>query len=134
MSDSENPIEAAAREQRFKKWYGQLSAKLRIAPDPDDPLHYYDYRAFHRDMEAGQVLPPDAPGGHFPSTYKLPGHPRTYLTDANGRVFDTRSAQYLTGDQVPDEQLTASERSPDMPGFDPEKLTAMARLLRASGR
>jgi hypothetical protein len=124
----------ADNEARFQAWYGPLARKLHIAPNPDDPEHYYDYRAFHRDMEAGKVLAPDAPGGHFPSTYKLPGHPRTFLDDANGRVFDARSAQYLTGEPVPQEQLTASEHSPDKPGFDPGKLKQVAAVLSARRR
>lgn len=122
----------SGEEGRFQDWYSKLAAKLKINPNPDDPQHYYDYRAFHRDMEAGKVLPPDAPGGHFPSTYKMPGHPRTYLDDGQGRMFDTRSAQYLTGDPVPDQRLTASEQSPDRPGFDPDKLRKMADLILAA--
>lgn len=133
MSEQENALEAAAREPRFRKWYAGISAKLGINPNPDDPEHFYDYRAFHRDMEAGKVIPPDQPGGHFSSDYKMPGHPRTYLDDGQGRVFDTRSTKYLTGEQVPDARLDASEQSLDKPGFDPDKLTAFVKLMQARG-
>lgn len=122
-----------AGEAPFQAWYSQLARKLGINPNPDDPQHFYDYRAFYRDMKAGKVLPPDAPGGHFPSDYKMAGHPRTFLDDGAGRVFDTRSAQYLTGERVPDDRLDASEQSPDKPGFDPAKLEAVTRLMQARG-
>jgi hypothetical protein len=136
-------VETAAREGRFEKWYAALSAKLGISRNPDDPEHYYDLRGFHRDMEATAALPagdpnkilaPDAPGGHFPSTYKLPGHPRTYLDDTQGRVFDTRSNKYLTGDPVSPELLKTAEGSPDLPGFDPQKAIQVANAVRAMGR
>lgn len=120
-----------ADEAPFQAWYQQLSKKLGISPNPDDPEHYYDYRAFYRDMKAGKVTSPDAPGGHFTSAYKTAGHPRTYLDDGQGRVFDTRSAQYLTGDQVPDEQLTASEQSPDKPNFDAKRLMKAGPAIMA---
>ena len=115
----------------FRGWYVPLAMKLGIDPNPDSPEHHYDYRAFYRDMLAKKpgVISPDKPGGHFPSTYKTAGHPRTYLQDSRGRIFDTRGGNYLTGETVPNKELRASENSPDMPGFDPE--TALP-LLRAA--
>jgi hypothetical protein len=126
--------ESIAQEREFKGWYAALAQKLGIAPDPDDPGHFYDYRAFYRDMKAGKQGAPDAPGGHFPSTYKLPGHPRSFLDDGRGRMFDTRSASYLTGEPVPQSALDASEQSPDAPGFDPDKAKRMAAVFRLLGR
>lgn len=126
---SDQAMKSLAGDAPFQAWYRALARKLGINPNPDDPQHFYDYRSFYRDMMAGKVLPPDAPGGHFPSTYKTEGHPRSYLDDGTGRVFDTRSAQYLTGESVPDERLSASEQSPDMPGFDAKRLMAVGPAL-----
>lgn len=117
-------------EMAFRGWYVPLAMKLGIDTNPDSPEHFYDYRAFHRDMQAGKVISPDKPGGHFPSTYKLPGHPRTYLQDGLGRAFDTRSAQYLDGSPVAPQQLRASEQQPDMPGFDPQQATGLINALK----
>jgi len=130
-SDPNNPLLVAAREPEFRRWYSKIADKLGINPNPDDPEHYYDYRAFYGDMLQGKAEAPDAWGGHFTSKYKLPGHPRTYLDDGQGRIFDTRSGQYLNGDTVSNENLTASERSPDMPGFDPQQ--ALTKLMQARG-
>jgi hypothetical protein len=96
-------------EMNFRAWYVPLAMKLGIAPNPDDVEHHYDYRRFFQDMKAGKVISPDRPGGHFPSTYKLSGHPRKYLDDGLGRMFDTQSAQYFDGSPVPDRNLRASE-------------------------
>jgi hypothetical protein len=116
----------------FRDWYGAVSNKLGISPDPDDPEHHYDYRAFYDAMKRGEAISPDQPGGHFPSTYKTEGHPRTYLDDpTTGKVFDTRSAEYLAGGPVPQRALTASEQSPDKPDFDPDRARAIAKGLGA---
>lgn len=125
---------AAEDEARFQSWYADTAHRLKINPNPDDPNHFYDYRGFYKDMEQGKAQAPDEEGDHFTSQYKLPGHPRTYLGDGTGRIFDTRSAQYLDGSQVPDEQLTASELSADMPGFDPLRAQAFQNALLARGR
>lgn len=110
-------------EMAFRGWYVPMAMKMGLDPNPDAPEHHYDNRAFYRDMMAGKVVSPDRPGGHFPSTYKTEGHPRTYLADPTrgGQIFDTRSAQYLTGEDVSPRSLRASEQSPDMPGFDPDR-------------
>lgn len=124
-------------EMAFRAWYVPLAMKLGISPDPDDPQHFYDHRAFYRDMKAGKpgIVSPDKPGGHFPSDYKLPGHPRAYLADQlNGQVFDTRTANYLTGEPVSQGQLRASERSPDMPGFDPGLAAYLVNSLKGFQR
>jgi len=125
-------------EMAFRGWYVPLAMKLGISPNPDDPEHHYDNRAFYRDMMAGKpgVVSPDKPGGHFPSTYKTEGHPRTYLADPTnrGQIFDTRSGTYLTGEPVSQRGLTASEESPDMPGFDPMRARAILASLYGRAR
>ena len=132
MSDQKFPFD---EEMNFRAWFVPLAMKLGINANPDDPQHFYDHRSFYRDMKAGKpgVVSPDKPGGHFPSTYKLPGHPRTFLADEFGRVFDTRSGQYINGENVPQRQLTASERSPDMPGFQPGLAQELVNSLKGFG-
>ena len=29
----------------FSHWYSNIAEKSNLSPDPDDPRHYYDYRA-----------------------------------------------------------------------------------------
>ena len=117
----------------FRDWYAMLAKRLGLAPNPDDPEHYYDYRALWEDVKAKRAKQPDAPGGHFPSKYKKPGHPRAFLKDTRGKAFDTKTATYLSGEPVSRRELVASEQSPDMPGFDPElakQMTLVASLFR----
>lgn len=129
-----NPLTDAATERRFRLWYGPIARKLKLDPDPDAPEHFYDYRAFHRDMESGANLkPPSEAGGHWDSTYKLPGNPREYLTDPlSSKVFKTETGQYLDGAEVPEQRMQwlndHADQTPDMPGFDPEKAKALARV------
>lgn len=109
----------AQDENQFRRWYVPMARKLGIDQNPDAPEHHYDNRGFYRAMKRGEAKSPDRPGGHFPSTFKTEGHPRTYLDDGTGKVFDTRTATYLDGSPVPYDRLRASEQSPDMPGFVP---------------
>lgn len=58
---------------KFREWYQQRAQRLGLNPNPDDPLHQYDYRkAFAAGVE------PDA-SGHWPSQFKLPNHPNRYV-------------------------------------------------------
>jgi hypothetical protein len=101
------------QEQKFQRWYGPLARMMGIDPNPDAPEHHYDMRSLFRDTEGKGAVA----RGHFPSTYKTEGHPRSFLDDGTGRVFDTRTATYLDGSPVPEDRLRASEQSPDMPDF-----------------
>lgn len=131
MATKLTPEEEAA----FQKWYGGVAKQLNtpkrtLDPNPDSPEHYYDYRAFYRDMNAGKdIAPPTKPGGHWVSDYKLPGNPRTYLNDPlTGKMFNTQEGQYVAGGQVPQGNMDASEKSPPMPGIDATKADLLKKL------
>ena len=67
-------------EQGFQDWYSNHAKKLKLNPNPDDPKHFYDYRAAYG---AG-----DEPGedGHWPSTWKIEGHPRMIVDGVNTKT------------------------------------------------
>ena len=71
-------------EKAFRAWYADYAKRLRLNPNPDDPRHFYDYRAAYK---AGAK--PDA-SGHWPSKFKREGHPRLIL---NG--IDTRTGKKI---------------------------------------
>lgn len=78
LNDALDMIEARRaevnpEEEEFQKWYAGYASKLGLDADPDNPLHYYDYRKAH---QAG-ATPNEA--GHWPSQFKLPGHPNRYV-------------------------------------------------------
>ena len=62
-----------ADEQRFKQWYAQVAKERQLNPDPDDPLHHYDYRAAFKSGAR-----PDA-DAHWPSEFKRAGHPNRFV-------------------------------------------------------
>lgn len=107
--------QAARNEGKFRDWYEPMARQTGMDPNPDAPEHFYDMRGLF--FDSGGKAGPQR--GHFPSKYKREGHPRTFLDDTQGRIFDTRTATYLDGSPVPRHLLRASEQSPDMPGFDP---------------
>ncbi len=69
-------------EQTFQTWYADRAQRLGLSANPDDPQHFYDYRAAFR---AGAE--PDH-AGHWPSTFKREGHPRLIVDG-----LDTRTGQ-----------------------------------------
>ena len=64
-----SPLKVADPEG-FQSWYSDIASKHDLNPDPDDPSQFYDYRSAFMDGVRGP-----ASGGHWPSKYKLEGHP-----------------------------------------------------------
>ena len=70
-------VSGSFAEPAFQKWYGDWAKKLHLNPNPDDPRHFYDYRAA---FETGAM--PNAEG-HWPSQFKKEGHPRMIVNGIN---------------------------------------------------
>ncbi len=69
-------------ESQFRQWYEPRARAMGLDPNPDNPLHEYDYRAA---WKAGAE--PDA-SGHWPSEFKRAGHPNLIVDGV-----DTRTGQ-----------------------------------------
>lgn len=67
-------------EADFRKWYAKYAQRLKLNPDPDDPKHYYDYRAAYATSAS-----PDSTG-HWPSKFKKKGHPRLFIGGINTKT------------------------------------------------
>lgn len=100
-------------EQAFQQWYASRARRLGLDPNPDNPQHFYDYRAA---FKAGAE--PNA-SGHWPSEFKRPGHPRLVL---NGIDTRTGSPPYDPNETFGPASSADSGKAP----FDP--LEALARL------
>ena len=108
------------QEQEFQKWFADISKKLDLNPNPDDPENYYDYRGFYDAMKRGEYKAPTEPGGHWASKFKSPNHPRRYLEDPiNARFFDTENGRYTGGDksEISEKRMDLLNRvdTPDLP-------------------
>mgnify|MGYP006269209063 CR=1 FL=1 len=66
-------LDKLAKESAFRDWYKKKVVPMGLNPNPDDPRHFYDWRAAY---EAGAQ--PDA-SGHWPSKFKHPWHPRRFV-------------------------------------------------------
>lgn len=73
-SQSPRPQKRQFDEQEFRKWYGTQAGRFQLDPDPDNPLHLYDYRAAYREGYG-----PDPSDGHWPSQFKHPNHPNRFV-------------------------------------------------------
>ncbi|MFA6927150.1 MAG: hypothetical protein WCQ69_09150, partial [Bacteroidales bacterium] len=72
--------EEATGEEAFQNWYNKASKEFNLDPNPDAPEHFYDYRSA---FKAGAW--PDETG-HWPSEYKLEGHPRMVIDGVNTKT------------------------------------------------
>ena len=79
------PFSPDENETDFLDWYSILAERANISPDPDDPRHYYDYRAAY---EAGAELDKEK---HLPSEFKHDLHPDRYIIDREDlSIYDTK--------------------------------------------
>ena len=79
------PFEPSGEDVEFLDWYSNLSERANISPDPDDPRHYYDYRAAY---EEGADLDERR---HLPSRFKHDLHPNRYIIDKEDlSIYDTK--------------------------------------------
>jgi len=65
-------------EAEFQEWYSSEAKKRKLNPDPDNPLHYYDYRGFYRAQKRGQArigIEEETGEEEFPDRFKKEGHP-----------------------------------------------------------
>lgn len=105
----------------FNQWYAGHASRLGLDPNPDDPRHFYDYRAAYK---AG-VEPPAQKGGHWPSEYKLEGHPRMVLDG-----MDTKTGKSVDGFaawQIQNKSMIPQQLRSDMAALqveDPDAMTA----------
>ena len=61
---------------------------MNLNPNPDDPLHKYDYRgAFKAGDEPG-------PEGHWPSNFKDYDHPNRFVQTPDG-MLDTKTGKII---------------------------------------
>ena len=77
-----DPLGIIPEEKEFQSWYQGWSKKLGLNPDPDDPQHFYDYRAAFR----GGAEPTVESGWHWPSEFKREGHPRMIVDGVNTKT------------------------------------------------
>lgn len=71
------PVASHRPESEFQSWYEDMARRYDLNPNPDDPQQFYDYRSA---FKAGAS--PDATG-HWPSTFKKPGHPNMVVGGFN---------------------------------------------------
>ncbi len=64
-------------ERPFQAWYARTAKVLGINPNPDDPRHCYDLRAFYRAMMSGDYKSPKRRGDRFPSKFETVCHAKT---------------------------------------------------------
>ena len=72
-------------EWRFREWYRDWAQRIGINPDPDDPLHYYDYRAAWK-AGAAPAWNEELKQYKWSSDYKTEGHPNLIVDGINTKT------------------------------------------------
>ena len=85
----------ATKEAEFQRQYAQVSMVNNLDPDPDDPMHFYDYRGLFKETGSLAV----GPKGHFPSTFKLLGHPNLIVDGKDTRTGKAATPGLITKNQ-----------------------------------
>ena len=67
-------------EEAFQRQYKKIAAAQGLDPDPDNPLHFYDYR---KALAAGASPDKDR---HWPSEHKRLGHPNLIVEGRDTRT------------------------------------------------
>jgi hypothetical protein len=86
------PTQLSGQEEAaFQSWYANWAQKTGINPNPDDPLHRYDYRAAYKAGVEPQIDPSDQKY-HWDSRFKAPDHPNRFVGG-----IDTRTGEPAPG-------------------------------------
>ncbi|MHC4605102.1 MAG: hypothetical protein ACYS6W_17440 [Planctomycetota bacterium] len=104
----------SSEEAAFQEWYARVAADQGLDPNPDDVRHFYDWRsAFLKGAVADET-------GHFPSEFKLKGHPNLII----GGV-DTSTGKRVRKNSMP---------LPHKKKKKPKITTALGRAAKAGVR
>ena len=75
---------APEEDPEFSEWYSNIAERSNLNPNPDDPRHYYDYRAAY---EAGAKLDERK---HLPSEFKHDLHPDRFVVGKDLEIYDSK--------------------------------------------
>lgn len=79
-------------EKAFQAWYKNYAEKLDLNLNPDDPKHFYDYRAAY----LANAEPDEK--GKWPSEFKKEGHPQRFVLIEEGKDTLRSVNEMLEGD------------------------------------
>ena len=89
-------------EKHFNQWYSEIARVTKLAPNPNDPEHYYDYRKFWKEAKTSgtplQVKLPmpewntELQKWKWPSKYKRVGHPNFYVMEGD-QLINTKTGK-----------------------------------------
>jgi len=93
MAGLEEKVTDEFDEFRFQSWYKKIAETFGLNVDPDDPEHFYDYRAAYKSGEGPDQF------GKWPSKYKKQGHKDQFMKIA-GKWIDTITGKALSQEQI----------------------------------
>ncbi|MCP4262827.1 MAG: hypothetical protein GY774_35760, partial [Planctomycetes bacterium] len=77
-------------ERDFLKWYKNWANISGIDPNPDNPLHKYDYRSAYR-AEANPQIDPGDGLYHWPSEFKFDDHPNRFVDGVDTKTGEKQN-------------------------------------------
>ena len=86
-------------EKYFQEWYQVWSNVSGISNNPDDPLHYYDYRGAWKEGDKPTISPEDNEY-HWPSKHKDDMHPNRYIQLEDKNWYDTKNDKKVPAEDM----------------------------------
>jgi len=119
-------------ETKFQEWYKSWAKIAEIDPNPDNPLHKYDYRAAFKAGVEPEFDPKDTKY-HWPSEFKAPDHPNRFVGGVD-TITGQSTYQSKPGMEEFDSFLQAKGLKPIVvPQVEPERLGEFDSWLRGKG-
>ncbi len=94
-----------SQEQKFQTEFAKVAEANNININPDDPLHFYDYRALFE--ETGELK---STRKHFPSKFKLLGHPNLIVDGKDTRTGEKATKSLIEANKKANETVTAGQQ------------------------
>ena len=110
-------------EGSFKAEFAKVAEDLNLSDNPDDPLHFYDYRGLFKETGGLGV----GPQKHFPSKFKLLGHPNLIVDGKDTRTGEKATPELVAQNKEANAQGESGRAAGGISTDDYEKLLGMIR-------
>ena len=107
------PLKPTTEDTKFLDWYSKQADKTGINPDPDDPEHYYDYKAAFK-AGASPAYDSASGGWKWPSKFKDDLHPDRYIFDKELNIYDSKSGKSATVEDLIIQAMHRKEREAEI--------------------
>lgn len=124
---------SSRQEQHFQLWYKFWSEVAGLDPNPDAPLHYYDYRGAFKAKVEPEIDPANGQY-HWDSRFKDDDHPNRFIDGVDTKTGRPVGGELFSreefGRRAPGEVLPGDEQKRGEMSLTPENVLVAGTLLK----